>query len=81
MLRDPQNIWLSISHRERRLYALADVVERTARQKKQKELKQYIYLCLRPFAHLVKKVNTTDLKSVPIGYWFKSNNAHLLQTS
>ncbi len=78
MLRDPRNIWLSISHRERRLYALADVVERTARRKKQKGLKQYIYFCLRSFAHLVKEVNTTDLKSVPIGYWFESNNAHLL---
>ena len=43
MLRDTQNIWLSISHRERRLYALADVVKRTARRKKQKGLKRYIY--------------------------------------
>ena len=72
MLRDTRrNIWLSISHEGR-----ADVVERAARRNKQKGLKQYIYFCLRSFAHLVKKVNTTDLRSVPIGYWFKSSNAH-----
>ncbi len=77
MLRDTRrNIWLSISHEGR-----ADAVEPAARRNKQKGLKQYIYSCLRSFAHLVKKVNTTDLRSVPIGYWFKSSNAHLLETS
>lgn len=27
-------------------------------------------------AHLVKMVNTTDLKSVPMGYRFKSDSEH-----
>lgn len=48
MLQDTRNIWLSISHRVRRLYALADVVARTARRNKQTEGTKAKYLFLSP---------------------------------